>query len=98
GATRNFDDRLVAAAPMHAAALAVRPSVPHNVRVKTQVQQRLDLLIRHKNDVAPVPTVAAIGPAIGHIFFPQEGAATIAAGASGKLHPNAINKHGMSSK
>src|SRR3984885_12463549 len=77
------------------AAFAVPSALGLMLGIKTEMQQRVVVLARHKNHVAATSTVAAAGSAARDKLLPPERKATIATVA--RLHADSyfINKHGV---
>src|SRR5207248_92720 len=94
-AARNIENQVAAvfsgsfsAAPTFSSGRGIR-------RFPRKIEQRAQLRIGSKINVAAFPAVSPIGPAFGNKLLPSEGHSSVSAGSSVNRNSGAIDKHGV---
>ena len=90
----------MAIAAMHAFPHAVLAVLGALLGVEEQGDQTVDIGVNAQDDMAAAPAIAAIGTALGDIFFTTEAQAPVSAVSAGGMNHDRIHKlacfHGVS--
>src|ERR1019366_5637315 len=93
GPRGNGDDAVGAGPSRHLLLAAVLPVLGELVRRVPVADQVVDVGIDDDDDAAAATAVAAIGTAVGHVFFAQETAGARPAVASSRDNADAVDEH-----
>ena len=93
GAGRNGDDAVGARLSRHLLLAAVLPVLGELVRRVPVTDQVVDVGIDDDDDAAAATAVAAVGTAVGHVFFAQETAGARPAVAGSRDNADAVDEH-----
>ncbi len=91
-ADRDLDVVVLGTATMLVLPFPVTSALGADQWLKKQGHQAVDIMVRHKNDIAAFAAITTIRAATGNKFFPAKAAATISTIARFGMHANLINK------
>ena len=94
---RDGNDEVRPAFSRKFAARAVHPGRRDELAAVFEIQQRVGAVVHGEHDVAAAAAVAAVRPALRHVFFPAEGDAAVPAVAGLDIELYLIEKHSVSS-
>jgi hypothetical protein len=92
-AERHGDDQILAAEPGHFLAHPPDAALGVPVMLPGKIEQRVLGMIGQKNNRSPIPPIAAVRPALGHIFLAAEGDAPVPAVTGFHVDNGFIDEH-----